>query len=360
MAAEGNARRLKLTIAGTAFRQGQVPLSILAVKLQSLQSLLFHAAATVAHERGARRGLWFNKYLEVAELTLAAVHQSDLVIEAEAAAPAALGEQLDLSKQAQDLLFSAARCVNENPDKLDDVIADRQERALFMRAMENLCPEIGEEYQVSLENCAAAHPRVLLSAKTRQIVRRTIARDMGVTEAEREVTIVGTLTKIHIDVGPQKIAVLVAPGSEIECYYNDALRDQISNLLAGCIVEVTGIATLDTTEKIKQIDSIASVEMASMEPLRMTVFTHELTSYRLREPLLVRVEYSDGLWVYSNAAINLWGYAARREDAIADLAANFDYLWSEFALEDDSVLDEKARVIKQRLLAMVESPRETH
>jgi hypothetical protein len=350
-----------MSISGSAFRKGQVPLSILAAKLKSLQSLLFHAAATAAHDRGARRGLWFNKYLEGAELTLASVHLSDLVIEAEVATPDSLGPELDWSGNALDILFNAARCVNENPDDIERVITDRQERALFMRAMENLCPAVGDEYQVSLENCAATHPRVVLSPGTRPILRRAIARDMGIAETEREVTIVGTLIKIHIDVGPQKIAVLVAPGTEIECYYDDALRDQISNLLAGCTVEVTGTATLDINEKIKQIDSISGVEMVSMEPLRMTHFEYEGKRYRLREPLLVTVEHLDGVWVYNSTQINLWGYAARREDALNDLAANFDYLWQQFAVEEDAALDEKALAIKRRLLHIVESlPRENN
>lgn len=101
--------------------------------------------------------------------------------------------------------------------------------------------------------------------------------------------------------------------------------------------------------------AVATVETAGLEPLRMTQLDDHGSRFKLREPLVVNVEYADGLWVYSHPALNLWGSAPRREDALGDLAANFHYLWDEFAQEDDDALDAKAQAIKQRLLAIVET-----
>ncbi len=73
-------------------------------------------------------------------------------------------------------------------------------------------------------------------------------------------------------------------------------------------------------------------------------------SVQPQTPIQVQVEYTDGLWVYRNEALNLWGCGERREDALSDLHANFAYLWQEFAEEEDSVLDSKALALKHRLL----------
>ena len=66
------------------------------------------------------------------------------------------------------------------------------------------------------------------------------------------------------------------------------------------------------------------------------------------------MNYTDNLWVYHNSAVNLWGSGERREDALRDLHANFAYLWKEFAEEDDALLDDKAREIKQALRQLSE------
>jgi hypothetical protein len=90
--------------------------------------------------------------------------------------------------------------------------------------------------------------------------------------------------------------------------------------------------------------------------MRLMRFEHEGRRYNLKDPLTVLVEHDEGTWVYRNDEINLWGYASRRADAVRELHSTFDYLWHELAEEDDAVLDEKAQILKRKLLAMVESP----
>jgi predicted HicB family RNase H-like nuclease len=68
--------------------------------------------------------------------------------------------------------------------------------------------------------------------------------------------------------------------------------------------------------------------------------------------VMLEVEYADSLWVYHNENLNLWGHGDHREDALRDLNQNFAFLWREYAEEADDVLDESARTLKQRLLAL--------
>jgi len=87
-----------------------------------------------------------------------------------------------------------------------------------------------------------------------------------------------------------------------------------------------------------------------MDPVTLGSFEHAGVRYNLRKPVPIHEEFTDGLWVLHNEALNLWGHGEHREDALHELQENFAYLWKELAEEGDEVLDEKAKAIKQALL----------
>ena len=91
----------------------------------------------------------------------------------------------------------------------------------------------------------------------------------------------------------------------------------------------------------------------SLEPARIARFESDGVRYALAQPLEVTVEYQDGLWVYHNAELNLWGSGERREEAVKDLNSSFSCLWHELAEEEDSALDAEALRVKRLLLALV-------
>jgi hypothetical protein len=341
--------RLKLRFIGEGFRDGHVPITILAEKLEALQSLVFHAAANTRHEGSARRGQWFSKYRDVAELEFHSAHHSNLVIESELARPEGWLEGMaDAGSDALNQVFLVASQLQQ-PEGITRILPDRTERAFLLRSLERLCPNLGDEYSIELDNCIATHPKAEFSASTRKDIRRMLAEP----EAEqRQATIVGTLVKIHVEVGPNMIAVQLGTGQEISCFYDESMRDQISNLLAGSMVEVTGLATLDSAGAIRQLDSVLDVETVSMEPVRLVRFVCRNSIHALRHPIQVAVERTGDLWVYNCASINLWGVGERREDALSDLNENFDFLWREYAQEEDSVLDAKALELKRKLLEL--------
>ncbi len=346
-------RRLRLAFKGGTFADGPVPVTVLAAKLQALQNLLFHAAAAVKRDTSARRGVWVNRYREVAELSFAASHHSDLVVDLAIATPDVLGPDFDVAQKAVDLLFDLGQAVQSNPEGINVLDIRKDDRGFLLRALESFMPNVLDDYRIELENCSPdAHPTLVFTGETRRSIREYLVREATPTLSER-MTIVGELIKIHVDVGPAKITVR-QNSREIDCFYPDSVRDQISNLLAGSLVEVTGEATLDEQERVKHLDTVYDVSMVSMEPLRMMRFEHDNVVYPLKSPLLVTVEYRDGLWVYHSSSINLWGYGERREDALRDLHESFAYVWREFATEDDAVLDEKARQIKRALLTITD------
>ena len=342
--------RLKLTFTGEGFRQGAVPLTVVAAKLLSLQQAMFHAAAAASGHSGLRRGLWFNRFRSAAELTFAASHHSELVIEAELAVNPVLDNNFNIGQQSVDILFDVAVAINT--DHLEQVKLNRFDRDYMVRAIEGLMPNLGDQYSVVLENCQPnKHPAVTLTADARARIKAFVPQGQQGFDTE-EVTIVGELIKIHVDAGDDMITVR-SQQRDIDCFYGDAMRDQIANLIAGSTVEVTGYATLSDRGQVSKMHQVLNAEHVSMEPLRIARFEHAGRVYHLANPLAVNIEYADGLWVYNHHGLNLWGYAERREIALKNLHADFADLYAQIAEEAPDNLDEIAGQLRERLRNMV-------
>jgi hypothetical protein len=339
-------KRLRMTFKGEAFPSGAVPISLLADKLQALQRVLFHIAATVSNDASARRGLWFNRYRELAELTYATSHHSELAIEVDLGSPRVLlAPEFDNRESLVDMLFRFGSCVQRGCRDFDALRLDRDQRGYLLRAFEELLPDTEADYQIELANNAPArHPPLIFTPNSRRKLREFRIQETAPRISE-EVSLVGELIKIHVDVGPPKITVRHS-GREIDCFYPDTMRDQIANLMGGSMVEVTGEATLDSRGIVEKLDRLLDVVTVSMDPLRIARFEHAGEVFPLRTPLVVNVEYEDDLWVYHCPEINLWGCGEQREKALGDLHENYAYLWHEIAEEADSQLDQKAQQIK--------------
>lgn len=296
-----------------------------------------------------------NRYREVGELVFVGSHHSQLEIVAELPAPPDLfpdAKREGLGDRALRLVFEFGAAATHG-DALQQLVPSREERLFLLKALEAMCPATAEDYEVELFSGKSDGEMLDFSADTRQHLRTLVKRERAWVYGAEEEVIVGNLTKIHIDTAPQLIAVRIGRQDEISCYFDDAIREQVMNLVPGSMVEVTGWPVMDADGRLKQIDSITDVDTVSMEPLRIVRFEHEGRQYRLKAPLKVFVEHSEGTWIYHNEEINLWGYARRRADAIRELHETFNYLWQSFAEEDDDVLDEKAQLLKHKLLAMV-------
>ncbi|MGA2500837.1 MAG: hypothetical protein ABSH20_24130 [Tepidisphaeraceae bacterium] len=350
--------KLKITFAGEGFRHGAVPLTVVAAKLQALQQAMFHAAAAAAGHSGERRGLWFNRYRGSAELTFASAKPGSLVIEAELAADPVLSDDFNLGLKAVDQLFEVAVAIGQG--KLGSIALAPQDRDYLIRSITPLMPNSGDQYSVQIENCRPdKHPSVTFTAASRELVKDYVAATDDTYTAD-EVTIVGELIKIYVDAGEDKITVR-SQQRNIDCFYGDTLRDQVANLIAGSTVEVTGHATLGERDQVDRIHRMLSVEHVSMEPIRIARFEHAGHQYDLTSPVAVNIEYADGLWVYHHPVLNLWGYAARREDALANLHADFAYIYREIAEENTENLDGVAQQLRLKLLTIVvPKPGENH
>jgi len=293
------------------------------------------------------------------ELRFTDAQTGSLIIEAELPnedSPVLFENDFDLGKQAIELAYNfAARLNTSDLTGLSDLVPDRQERAMLLRTIESMSPDPAENYSITFANGSPVLPGVSLTGASRQRARMMLLQQsIDDSESAREATVVGTLTKIHYDVGPQKIAVRVGPGNEVDCFYDDSLRDQVSNLCAGSIVEVVGIATLDVEGRVKQIDSVTGVETVSMEPIRISNFEHAGRRHHLREAVPFSIEFADGVWAYGNDALGIRGFAVRREDALRELHEAFDFAYRDIGLADENQLIGKAIDMKHEFQRLVQ------
>ncbi|MEI7687626.1 MAG: hypothetical protein WCL32_21685 [Planctomycetota bacterium] len=358
MAKAEHNRKVTLTFGGNAFAHGRVPLTLLADKLKALQSLLFHAAATVEHDTVARRGQWVNRYRDAVELRFADARPGSLVIEAELDEPeASLFDGRDVGIEAIDLAYEFARTVEGgDPKAVAAKVPDRQERLTLLRTLEQLAPRTNEAFDLTFGNGSINHPGIRLSAQTRAHTQSLISREMIDDASDlEEARIVGTLTKIHYDVAPQKLSVRVRKGQEIDCYYDESLREQVSNLCAGSIVEVVGWATLARNGRLKQLDIVTGVEAVSMEPIRISRFEHGGRVHQLREAVSFNIEFAEGVWAYSNDALGIRGYAFKRDDALRELNEAFDFAYRDIGLADENSLIGKAIDMRREFQRLVQA-----
>jgi len=355
MAETDSNRKVTLTFGGEGFADGRVPLTLLAEKLKALQSLLFHAAATVTHDSVGRRGQWANRYRDAVELGFSDAHHSELTIEATLPDAGLFEDYENLGTQALDLAYGFAEDVNAGrATEVERRVPDRQERLLLLRTLEQLAPRSPETYALTFANGLSAHSGVRITALTRARTQMLIYRELLDEGSDvEEVQVVGKLTKIHYDTAPQMLSVRVSAGQEVQCYYDESLRDQVASLCAGSIVEVIGLAGKSVNGRLKRIDYVKTVDPVSMEPVRISSFEHGERRYRLREAVPFNIEFAEGVWAYSNDALGIRGYAFKRDDALRELNEAFDFAYRDIGLADEDSLIGKAIDMKREFQRLV-------
>ena len=87
--------------------------------------------------------------------------------------------------------------------------------------------------------------------------------------------------------------------------------------------------------------------------LYINCFKTSARCYLLALPVTIVLDYEDGVWCYSNEALNISGYAEKEEDALRNLHECFDFAYRDIAEADDNELNSKAILLKQHLLSIV-------
>ncbi len=77
--------------------------------------------------------------------------------------------------------------------------------------------------------------------------------------------------------------------------------------------------------------------------------------FRLRQPIQVRVDFHDNLWIHEHEPLGILAYAPTRAECLEMFRMDFAAAWDAVAKEEDRNLTEDARALKRKLLDLVEA-----
>ncbi|XVJ60357.1 MAG: hypothetical protein HEQ23_13565 [Tepidisphaera sp.] len=263
-----------------------------------------------------------------------------------------------LATQARTLGIAVAALVAGAQGSVPEDV-QREDATHLLQAVEDLCPSTFDDYQIDVRFGGADRPKVVLTSDTRRLIHERIKADeAAMLDDEPDITY-GVLVQINTGKGEDKI-VIRAPrflgdggGIEIDCYYPNYLRDQVANMVGGSLVEVIGFTTRASDGNISKFREVIALEMVDTQPIRLRTLEHDGTRFTFVNPFSFDVEFSGGIWAYSNELLNVSGFAESRQLALRELAEAMSYVWREFAMADESELDAKAIELKRRLVASV-------
>lgn len=143
---------------------------------------------------------------------------------------------------------------------------------------------------------------------------------------------------------------------EIKCNYNS---EEIADMLfdnRNKHVHVTGMSVIDQFDVPIRMDCIDAVSVLDLSPARIEEFECQGVKYKLISPLVLKPMHSEDRQIITvkNEALGINLYALTREELNELIDWEMSDLWINYVLEDDSVLDEKAKQIKHNLKALVE------
>lgn len=101
---------------------------------------------------------------------------------------------------------------------------------------------------------------------------------------------------------------------------------------------------------------VAEMENESLVPFKIT---DELQfgnlRFVLREPIEVRVDFREGLWLHEAPEFSIIGYGPTRQASLNSFCMDFAALWEHIAQEQDANLTEGAQALKKKFHETVAS-----
>ena len=98
-----------------------------------------------------------------------------------------------------------------------------------------------------------------------------------------------------------------------------------------------------------RVDATAVVETINTDPIELSSFNYAGVHYSLEKPVVVNVEYAEGVWKLRNEALNVSGQGQRRDDAIKGFQENLAEVCVDLA-SADGFMSKKIRRAKQTFM----------
>jgi len=349
-----NERILSMTISGTAAEEGRVSLNLLTQKLKALQKSLYNIAAAQEGRTIGQRGNW-SKYTRLScELIFKDIKKGSLMIELElppsppvqiSLFPEEVNEDAGLN--ALNKFKSICTAVSNNKQKnIIDLFPDPIARYRFLKSLEPLLPREEDDINISFGN-GKGNVYAMFTPETKKVIQDVIS----LTEDDEKVgvkVISGIIVELRAYAGTRHL-IIKHRNREVTCYYPTDMEEEISQLIIGSVIEVTGMAQFNEDGHIRQIDDIIDIEMMDLSPFRIKRFICDNKKYILKEPVLCNIDYEGDLWIYEVPRYGLHAYSENRQEALSQIHDEFAFLYETFYNEKDENLTKKARQLRDNL-----------
>ncbi|MFH0809572.1 MAG: hypothetical protein V2A77_03750 [Pseudomonadota bacterium] len=343
-------RTLVLRVEGELGQPGKVPLALLADKLQAAQRVLNNIGSAL--RGGGRRGAWKAEVLQACELIFQSAHHSSLEVVATVPEPTQISlPDLDTGKKSLAHLGRTVQALQEHDrQRIADLYPDYGQRARVLSSLLSLFPEEGSEYDLAIKTASA---ETTLTGELRSYVARMAREELVELPGEALRTLTGKLYRIEVETGQRHLGLIVQ-NRHILCYYSAEYEDIVRDLVPGSLVEVEGKATLDEEGRVQRIEDIIDARSVQLVPLYWTRIVWADKIFVLRRPMQIRNDFQDGLWIHEYEPLAIYSYGATRAESLDAFRAEFAACWDLIAQEEDKLLTEDARELKQTMKAIVE------
>jgi hypothetical protein len=245
----------------------------------------------------------------------------------------------DLGVEAiHDLPIVVAAVNGGNDKELLRLMPDSVGRARTLKSLQQLCPRDDEDLTVYIGNGLGA-----FMAELTPLTRQSISSYFELsTSSEAEVRrIVGDLVEIRVKAGSRHIVVRHAL-REIQCLYPSDMEEQVSQLVAGSVVEVVGSVQLNSDGSVKQIDDVYDVSTVNLSPFGIGSFVWQERRFRLVAPATCFPAYRNELWVYECPKYGIVAFSSDRRQALLQLHEEFAFLYDGLVHERNDDLTDDA------------------
>ncbi|MBM4083615.1 MAG: hypothetical protein FJ272_02400 [Planctomycetes bacterium] len=219
-----------------------------------------------------------------------------------------------------------------------------------MKSAISLLPEEEADYELSV---LTPQGGVKLVSELRPKLIGLTHADIAEIPDEAGRTLTGILYLIQVATGERQLGVIVS-NRRIPCFYAPEYEDVVRDLIPGSLVEVEGRATLDERGQVHRIEDVVDVRPVQLVPLYWSRIVYGNRRFHLREHIQIQVDFRDGLWIHEYAPLGILAYAETRAESLNAFRMDFAACWDFLAQEGDHGLTEDARVLKAKLLSLVE------
>ncbi len=251
-----------------------------------------------------------------------------------------------LGVESIEKFYQIIKEVEEEEEKVEGVLSEIIEhpahRARIIEDLARLWPGEREGYRATV-SALGGNPITLKPAK--KLVLEGLLSKVQEREVKSVIGVLGT-----VSVMPSKFMKIVGPDGKVTCSFSNE-TEELAKKLLGRPVIAKGIVQFDAAGNMKELIDVSRIEAFTSITIQR-IFT-EKAELRLKEPLVVSVDYQDNYWVMENEDLNIIASAEDYDDCLKEFHSNVYFIYTEYGLSKDSTLSPGARELKRKIRSLV-------